>query len=44
MELTKEVLNKLEQDAFKTSDNIQLGLLLGDGVIFQGKNIKRSKK
>lgn len=28
MELTKEVLNKLEEDAFKMNDNINLGLLL----------------
>lgn len=38
MELTKEVLNKLEEDALKTSDNIQLGLLFGDGV-----NISKEK-
>lgn len=32
MELTKEVLKKLEEDAFKTADNIELGMLFGDGL------------
>ena len=30
MRLTKEALNKLEEDALKTADNIKLGLLFGD--------------
>lgn len=32
MYLTKEALNKLEEDALKISDNIELGMLFDDGV------------
>lgn len=38
MELTKEVLAKLQEDAFKTADNIELGMLFGDGL-----NISKEK-
>ena len=40
MELTKEVLNKLEQDALKMNDNIELGQLLGDGVYISREKYK----
>lgn len=40
MELTKEALNKLEEDAFKTADNIQLGILFGEGMDISDEKYK----
>lgn len=40
MYLTKEALNKLEEDTFKTADNIKLGLVLGDGVSISKEKYK----
>lgn len=41
MRLTKEVLNKLEEDALKMNDNINLlGLVVGDGVKISDEKYK----
>ena len=44
MELTKEALNKLEEDAFKTADNIQLGILFGEGMDISDEKYKAFKE